>query len=155
SPQGALRGGASAFTDVTSAWGFDIFGHGMGVALGDVDEDGYTDAVISTIGGFIEWKGTGPGGFVPRGPASIYETRRRNSWPNAVPLAALDNDGHLDLFAANQFASQNPEPPLMWVLTLGGPADFVGSFDTVVFKNGPTLYTDSILPYDAILPHHG
>ncbi|HSN98537.1 MAG TPA: VCBS repeat-containing protein [Candidatus Nanopelagicales bacterium] len=153
--QVALRGGQGGFEDVSTAWGADVFGHGMGVALGDIDEDGYTDAVVTTIGGFIDLKGLGPDGFELRGDLSPYSTHRRNVWPWAALFVDLDNNGHQDFFAANEFSSTSEEEPVRWMLTLGGDLDFVGAFHTIVFKDGATSYREARLPFDAILPEHG
>lgn len=152
-PQGALRSQGASFTDASSAWDIDHFGHGMGVALGDVDEDGVTDAVISTLGGFLDFKGRGAAGFELRDTVSPYETIRRSIWPFSTLFVDLDNNGHLDLLAINEFASQKPDP-LQWMLQLGGPADYVGAFNTVVFKDSATSFREAHLPYSAQLSGH-
>ena len=151
--QNALRGGPSTFSNVSTSWGLGLFAHGMGWALGDSDGDGRTDAVLSTIGGFVEWQGLGAAGFRARGDASVYATRRRNIWPWALVLEDLDNNGFMDLLSINVYASPSPIEPVQWIQSIGGPGDFVGAFDTIIFRNGPTSYEESILPYDAVLPH--
>jgi hypothetical protein len=91
--QRALRSQGGTFTDVSSAWGIDHFAHGMGVALGDVDGDGVTDAVFTTIGGFIDYQGHAGAGFTRRGAARRPPTRRsgaasgpgRPSWSTSTP----------------------------------------------------------------------
>jgi hypothetical protein len=153
-PQSALRSQGASFTNASSAWGIDHFGHGMGVALGDIDEDGVTDAVISTLGGFLDFKGRGAAGFELRDTISPYETIRRSIWPFSTLFVDLDNNGHLDLLAINEFASQKADP-LQWMLQLGGPADYVGAFNTVIFKDSDTEFREGHLPYSAQLSGHG
>jgi hypothetical protein len=153
-PQSALRSQGATFTDASAAWGIDHFAHGMGVALGDVDDDGTTDAVISTLGGFVDFKGLGAKGFELRGGASPYETIRRSIWPFSTLFVDLDNNGQLDLLAVNEFASTKADP-IQWMQQLGGPADYVGAFSTVVFKDSPTAFREGHLPYGSQLSGHG
>lgn len=152
-PQRALLSHGAAHEDVSAAWGVDHFAHGMGVALGDVDEDGETDAVFSTIGGFVDFKGHGAAGFELRSGASPYQTLRRSVWPWSTLFVDLDDNGHLDLLAINEFASKSPDP-VTWIQKLGGPADFVGAFNTVVFKDSATSFREGYLPYEAQLDGH-
>ncbi|MEP7125442.1 MAG: CRTAC1 family protein [Byssovorax sp.] len=153
-PQRALRSQGATFTNASTAWGIDHFGHGMGVALGDIDDDGVTDAVISTLGGFLDFKGHGAAGFELRDTVSPYETRRRSIWPFSTLFVDLDNNGHLDLLAINEFASTKPDP-LQWMLQLGGPADYLGAFNTVIYKDSDTEYREAHVPYAAQLSGHG
>jgi hypothetical protein len=37
---------------------------------------------------------------------------------------------------------------------IGGPADFVGAFDTIIFKDSPTSYREGYLPYESLLDGH-
>ena len=113
-----------------------------------------TDAVISTLGGFVDFKGLGAKGFELRGKTSPYETIRRSIWPFSTLLVDLDNNGHLDLLAVNEFASTKSDP-IEWLQTLGGPADFVGAFSTVVFKDSATSFREGHLPYGSQLGGHG
>lgn len=152
-PQVALRSQGATYTDVSAAWGVDHFAHGMGVALGDVDEDGVTDAVFATIGGFVDFKGLGAKGFERRGAASPYSTLRRSVWPWSALFVDLDNNGHLDLLAINEFARHSADP-VTWMQTLGGPADFAGAFDTVIFKDSATSFREGYLPYESLLAGH-
>jgi hypothetical protein len=152
-PQRALRSQGGSFVDASSAWGVDHFAHGMGVALGDLDEDGETDAVIATLGGFVDFKGLGAKGFEARGAASPYETRRRSIWPFSTLFVDLDSNGHLDLLAINEFASARTDT-IQWMQQLGGAADYVGSFSTVIFKDSATSYREGHLPYASQLGGH-
>lgn len=152
-PQRALRSQGGSFVDASSAWGVDHFAHGMGVALGDLDEDGETDAVISPLGGFVDFKGLGAKGFEARGAASPYESRRRGIWPFSALFVDLDSNGHLDLLAINEFASTRSDP-IQWMQQLGGAADYVGSFNTVIYKDSTTSFREGQLPYASQLVGH-
>jgi hypothetical protein len=84
----------------------------------------------------------------------MYETHRRNIWPRTLVFEDLDGNGLLDLLVANEYASTSTMEPLEWVDTIGGPADYVGAFDTIVFTNGGASLQESLLPYQNITPHH-
>lgn len=152
-PQSALRSQGAAYTDASTTWGVDHFAHGMGVALGDLDDDGETDAVISTLGGFVDFKGHGAAGFELRNATSPYATLRRSIWPFSTLFVDLDNNGHLDLLAVNEFASTKSDP-IEWMQKLGGAADFVGAFNTVIFKDSATAFREGRLLYQSQLSAH-
>ena len=90
-PQRAFRrSGPSSFEEPAQDLGLNVFAHGMGVALGDWDDDGHTDAVITTLGGVLDFAGTPSGGFAFRGSASPFMTRKRSIWPWTALFADLD-----------------------------------------------------------------
>ena len=51
------------FTDVTRAAGLDVEMYGMGVAVGDYDNDGFPDLFITCVGQSRLFKNTGKGTF--------------------------------------------------------------------------------------------
>lgn len=146
--RGATEDGFKAANDL------DVFGHGMGVALGDWDGDGIDDVVISTLGGVLDFAGLAGGGYLFRADASQIMTRRRAIWPWAALLADFDNDGREDLFLANKYASDGAGPnedPVPWMDTLGGVLDFNG-FDSVFFQRGAGLVTEGRVRFSSMLP---
>src|SRR5258708_17862714 len=52
------------FSDVTHRAGLDIEMYGMGVAIGDYDNDGYPDVLITCVGQNRLFRNTGKGTFV-------------------------------------------------------------------------------------------
>ena len=87
------------FTDVTSAAGLDVEMYGMGVAVGDYDNDGFPDILITCVGQNRLFHNTGKGTFVD-------VTRKSGLWgKQAFSTSALwfdyDRDGLLDLFVCN------------------------------------------------------
>ena len=52
------------FTDVTRAAGLDVEMYGMGVAVGDVNNDGFPDIFITCVGQSRLFRNTGRGSFV-------------------------------------------------------------------------------------------
>jgi hypothetical protein len=87
------------FTDVTRATGLDVEMYGMGVAVGDYDNDGFPDILITCVGQNRLFKNTGKGTFVDVTQKSGLGGRQ------AMSTSALwfdyDRDGRLDLFVCN------------------------------------------------------
>src|SRR5258708_33121307 len=51
------------FTDVTESAGLRGYSYGMGVATGDYDNDGYTDLLVTNLGGNTLYHNNGNGTF--------------------------------------------------------------------------------------------
>ena len=87
------------FTDVTRSAGLDVELYGMGVAVGDFNNDGYPDLFITCVGQNRLFRNTGKGTFVDVTRASGLAGRA------ALSTSALwfdfDRDGLLDLFVCN------------------------------------------------------
>jgi enediyne biosynthesis protein E4 len=94
------------FTDVTRRAGLDVEMYGMGVAVGDFDNDGFPDLFISCVGQSRLFHNTGKGAFV-----DVTE-RSGLGGHNGFSTSALwfdyDRDGHLDLFVCN-YVKWSPE----------------------------------------------
>jgi hypothetical protein len=87
------------FTDVTKAAGLDVEMYGMGVAVGDYNNDGFPDVFISCVGQSRLFRNTGKGAFVDVTKASGLLGKQGLS-TSAVWLD-YDLDGFLDLFVCN------------------------------------------------------
>jgi hypothetical protein len=87
------------FTDVTRRAGLDIELYGLGVAVGDFNNDGFPDLFISCVGQSRLFQNTGRGTFV-----DVTE-RSGLAGHSGLSSSALwfdyDRDGHLDLFVCN------------------------------------------------------
>ncbi|MGA8102745.1 MAG: CRTAC1 family protein, partial [Candidatus Acidiferrales bacterium] len=87
------------FTDVTHAAGLDVEMYGMGVAVGDYNNDGLPDILITCVGQNRLFRNIGKGAFVDATRASGLSGRQ------AMSTSALwldyDRDGLLDLFVCN------------------------------------------------------
>ncbi len=87
------------FSDVTRAAGLEVEMYGMGVAVGDFNNDGFEDLYITAVGQSRLFQNTGKRGFVDI-------TRKAGLWNReAFSSSALwfdyDRDGFLDLFVTN------------------------------------------------------
>jgi enediyne biosynthesis protein E4 len=87
------------FTDVTRKAGLDVEMYGMGVAVGDYNNDGFPDILITCVGQNRLFKNSGKGTFVDVTNSSGLGHRQ------ALSTSALwfdfDRDGRLDLFVCN------------------------------------------------------
>jgi enediyne biosynthesis protein E4 len=94
------------FTDVTHKAGLDVEMYGMGVAVGDYNNDGFPDILITCVGQNRLFKNTGKGTFVDVTDGSGLGHRQ------ALSTSALwfdfDRDGRLDLFVCN-YVKWSPE----------------------------------------------
>ena len=87
------------FTDVTKAAGLDIEMYGMGVAVGDYDNDGYPDILVTCVGQNVLFKNTGKGTF--RDVTKASGLGGRQAFSTSALWFDFDRDGLLDLFVCN------------------------------------------------------
>jgi enediyne biosynthesis protein E4 len=85
----------STFTDVTEKAGVGAGGYGMGVAVGDYDNDGFSDLFVSQYGRGILYHNNGDGTFSDVTEKSGLLTM---GWGSSCVWFDYDNDGKLDLF---------------------------------------------------------
>lgn len=87
------------FTDVTEAAGLDVEMYGMGVAVGDYNNDGFPDIFITCVGQSRLFRNTGKGTFVDATKASGLLGKQGLS--TSAVWFDYDRDGFLDLFVCN------------------------------------------------------
>jgi len=82
------------FEDVTDRSGLKGIGYGMGVAVGDFDNDGFEDLYVTAYGGDRLYHNNGNGTFT-----DITESSGTagSGWSTSAAWVDLDNDGLLDL----------------------------------------------------------
>ncbi|MPY88450.1 MAG: hypothetical protein GEU99_11045 [Luteitalea sp.] len=86
------------FTDVTKEAGVGLAGYGMGVAVGDYDNDGNLDLYVTTFGSNVLYRNNGDGRFTDMTSDAGVDDER---WSTSATFVDYDRDGHLDLFVAN------------------------------------------------------
>lgn len=87
------------FTDVTKRAGLDVELYGMGVAVGDYDNDGFPDLFITCVGQNRLFRNTGRGTFVDvTVPSGLGN---RTAFSTSAMWFDFDRDGRLDLFVCN------------------------------------------------------
>lgn len=142
--------GAGRFTNITKGSGLDVSGYGMGVAAGDIDNDGDVDVFVSAVGPdrlFINDSGrfrdvtaqAGVGGD----PAS---------WGASSGFFDYDHDGDLDLFVVNYVKwSRDIDFAVDYRLigvgrAYGPPNNFEGTNSSLFRNNGDGTFTDVAEP---------
>jgi hypothetical protein len=98
--------GNGTFTDVTTRAGLDVELYGMGVAVGDYNNDGFPDIFISCVGQSRLFHNTGKGTFVDATKASGLQGRQ--GFSTSALWFDYDRDGLLDLFVCN-YVRWSPE----------------------------------------------
>ncbi len=90
--------GKVRFVDVTEQAGVGHVGYGMGVAVGDYDNDGYQDLYVTNFGHNILYHNNGDGTFrdVTR-EANVDDAH----WSTSAAWVDYDGDGWLDLYVDN------------------------------------------------------
>jgi len=94
------------FSDVTRAAGLELEMYGMGVCVGDYNNDGFPDILITCVGQNRLFKNTGKGTFIDVTAASGLG--KRQAFSTSALWFDYDRDGHLDLFICN-YVKWSPE----------------------------------------------
>ena len=87
------------FTDVTDKSGIDARGYGMGVATGDIDNDGWVDLYVTSFGRNQMFRNNGDGTFSD--VSASTGTEDASAWGVSASFVDFDRDGWLDLFVGN------------------------------------------------------
>jgi hypothetical protein len=94
------------FTDVTKATGLDIEMYGMGIAVGDYNNDGFPDILVTCVGQNKLLRNSGKGTFLDVTRASGLGARQ--GFSTSALWFDYDRDGLLDLFVCN-YVRWSPE----------------------------------------------
>jgi hypothetical protein len=132
------------FTDVTRTAGLDVELYGMGVAVGDYDNDGFPDLLITCVGQNRLFRNTGKGTFVDVTTISGLGSRR--AFSTSAMWVDVDRDGRLDLFVCN-YARWSPETDVFCSLdgrqkSYCTPEAYRGDTCWLFRNNGNGTFTD-------------
>ena len=138
--------GTFQFTDITAKAGLDFNAYSMGVAVGDIDNDGDPDLFVSAVGENRLLRND-DGKFV-----DITDEAKvsggDDAWSTSCGFFDYDNDGRLDLFVGN-YVSWSKEADLSQNFTLDGetraygpPKAFSGSFSYLYHNEGDGVFKD-------------
>jgi len=86
------------FSDVTEKSGILATGYGMGVAAGDINNDGWTDLYLTNLGSNQMYLNKGDGTFADITRSSNSDDPR---WTTSATFVDYDRDGWLDLMVVN------------------------------------------------------
>lgn len=138
--------GDGTFTDVTQKAGAGAEGlFGMGVAVGDYDNDGFPDLFVLGYGRCILYHNEGNGTF--RDVTQHAGVANLGRWASSAAWFDYDNDGRLDLVIAN-YIDWSPDRNF-WCGDHGPgmrsychPDDYNGEPPTLYHNNGDGTFTD-------------
>jgi hypothetical protein len=138
--------GDGTFTDVTAKAGVGAEGlFGMGVAVGDYDNDGFPDLLVLGYGRCILYHNNGDGTFSD--VTSRAGVQNSGLWASSAAWFDYDNDGKLDLVIAN-YVDWSPERNFYCgdhgpgMRSYCHPDDFHGQPPTLYHNNGDGTFTD-------------
>jgi enediyne biosynthesis protein E4 len=138
--------GDGTFTDVTTKSGVGAEGlFGMGIAVGDYDNDGFPDLLVLGYGRCILYHNNGNGTFSDVTARAGVENSGR--WASSAAWFDYDNDGRLDLIIAN-YVDWSPERNFYCgdrgpgMRSYCHPDDFNGQPPTLYHNNGNGTFTD-------------
>jgi hypothetical protein len=138
--------GDGRFIDVTAAAGLDFELYGMGVAVGDYDNDGWPDLYLTALGR-NRLLHNRKGRFVDVTGASGTAGREQD-WSTGAAFLDYDGDGDLDLFVAHYVQwSRATDLEIDFRLTglgraYGAPNHFVGTYNGLYRNEGEGRFTD-------------
>ena len=140
--------GDGTFTDVTDKAGVGDIGWGMGVTIGDYNNDGWDDIYVTCLGPNHLLRNNGNGTFTDvTQKAGVGDPR----WSTGAAFVDYDNDGKLDLFVSNyvDFDVNNlPEfgkgrtCQFKSIPVQCGPRGLKGAGDALYHNNGDGTFTD-------------
>lgn len=96
--EGKVTGRTLKFTDITEKSGIVANGYGMGVSVGDINNDGWPDLYITNLGSNQMYINKGDGTFSEFTTKTATDDSR---WSTSASFLDYDRDGWLDLMIVN------------------------------------------------------
>ena len=132
------------FTDVTEHAGVRGTGYGMGAAVGDFDNDGFEDLLVTNYGSVILYHNNGNGTFTD---VTRHAGLRTEGWMSSAGFLDYDNDGKLDLFICRYLDWTFSKNKYCGSRLEGGrsychPDNFKPISDYLFHNNGDGTFTD-------------
>lgn len=133
--------GDGTFEDVTEASGLGDPGYGMGVAAGDIDNDGDVDVYVTNVGRDALYRNNGDGTFTD---ISQRAGVANDKWGSSAVFFDLDLDGFLDIYVANYVLLDTT----VTCTDAGGRQDYCGPpfyagvADVLLHNNGDGTFSD-------------
>lgn len=133
--------GSGAFTNVTSGSGLADTGYGMGVAVGDFDNDGAEDIYVSCVDGDKLFRNTGGGKFEDVTQSAGIDVPK---WSCSAAFLDYDRDGFLDVFVTQYVAFDEREcKGPAGELDYCGPLNFDPLPDVLLHNKGDGTFEDA------------
>jgi hypothetical protein len=138
------------FSDVTEGANLVRSGWGQGACVGDFDNDGFDDLMVTYFGQNVLYKNEGNGRFADvTAKAGLLSKNTR--WGTGCSFLDYDKDGKLDLFVANYVDFDIAKTPAkgssrfcMWkgVPVMCGPRGLPAGTNLLYHNNGDGTFTD-------------
>jgi enediyne biosynthesis protein E4 len=137
------------FTDVTDKAGVGYPCWDMGAAVGDYNNDGWPDLLVTCFGGVVLYRNNGDGTFTDVTKQSGLSTD--SGWATGATFGDYDNDGWADLFVSHYVALNLSNLPSFGSMKTCkyhgidvqcGPKGLNGSPDNLYHNNGDGTFTD-------------
>jgi hypothetical protein len=133
-----------SFTDVTEQAGLSKAGdgnYGMGVAVGDYDNDGYPDLYVTSYGKNILYHNNGDGTFTD---VTAKAGVAAGGWSVSAGFFDYDNDGKLDLFVTRymEWDTKHSKDCGGNYHTYCPPEEFPATTSILYHNNGDGTFTD-------------
>src|SRR5215471_2754728 len=137
------------FTDVTEKAGLAGAGYGMGVAVGDYDNDGRPDIFLANVTGNQLFHNNGDGTFTDvtaKAGLAGAEMNGKKMWSAGAGWFDYNNDGKLDLFVVNYCVWEVNKDPFCHVKSgVRGychPKVYASLHNSLYRNNGDGTFTD-------------
>jgi enediyne biosynthesis protein E4 len=137
------------FTDVTGKAGVGYPCWAMGAAVGDYNNDGWPDMLVSCLGGVVLYRNNGDGTFTDATKSNGLGSDK--GWATGASFGDYDGDGWADLFVSHYVDFHLDDLPAFGSAKqckyLGldvqcGPRGLKGSADNLYHNNGDGTFSD-------------
>src|SRR5713226_9922933 len=138
------QNGDGTFTDVTEQAGLANAGdgnYGMGVAVGDYDNDGFPDLYVTSYGKNVLYHNNGDGTFTD---VTVKAGVAGGGWSVSAGFFDYDNDGKLDLFVTRymEWDTRHSKDCGGNYHTYCPPEEFPATTNILYHNNGDGTFTD-------------
>jgi hypothetical protein len=129
------------FVDVTVSSGLGDPGYGMGVAVGDIDNDGDLDVYVTNYGPDRLYRNRGDGTFQDVTAGAGIDV---DGWSCSAAFFDFDRDGFLDLYVTRyvQYDSEIKCLDQTGRRDYCGPVSYEGTSDVLLHNSGDGSFTD-------------
>ena len=137
------------FTDVTDKAGVGYPCRAMGASVGDYNNDGWPDLLVTCLGGVVLYRNNGDGTF-----SDVTTSAGLGSdagWATGAAFGDYDSDGWADLFVSHYVDFHAEDMPAfgagkackyLGIEVQCGPRGLKGSADNLYHNNGDGTFTD-------------
>ncbi len=149
------------FTDVTDKAGVGHPCWAMGAAVGDYNNDGLPDLIVSCFGGVVLYRNNGDGTFTDVTKQAGLD--KDVGWATGVTFGDYDGDGNSDLFVPHYVDFDLHDLPSFGskktcqyhdIAVQCGPRGLKGSPDSLFHNNGDGTFTEVSQQMGVDDPHH-